>query len=139
MTLDRGSPSGYFHLSRNLEEISNYRLDHVALNCANIDDAVHYYETVLGGKATVERKAGDGNRFRFIELSGSAPIQLIESANETGINHYGFVADDMNQVIAELKGHNAEILREIRDKEGKLTTLFVKDCNGLKMEVRLPR
>jgi catechol 2,3-dioxygenase-like lactoylglutathione lyase family enzyme len=117
----------------------NYRLDHVALNCANLDDAVHYYETVLGGKATVERKAGDGNRFRFIELSGSAPIQLIESANETGINHYGFVADDMNQVIAELKGHNAEILREIRDKEGKLTTLFVKDCNGLKMEVRLPR
>ena len=117
----------------------NYRLDHIALNCANLDDAVHYYETILGGKATAERKAGDGNRFRFIELSGAAPIQLIESANETGINHYGFVADDMDQAIAELKGNNVEILREIRDKDGKLTTLFVKDCNGLKMEVRLPR
>jgi len=64
---------------------------------------------------------------------------LIESANETGINHYGFVADDINKVVTELKAKNAEILREIRDKEGKLTTLFVKDCNGLKMEVRLPR
>jgi catechol 2,3-dioxygenase-like lactoylglutathione lyase family enzyme len=117
----------------------NYRLDHIALNCANLDESVKYYETILGGKPTAERKAGDGNRFRFIELNGSAPIQLIESANETGINHYGFVADDMDKVVTELKAKNAEILREIHDKEGKLTTLFVKDCNGLKMEVRLPR
>ena len=117
----------------------NYRLDHIALNCANLDETVKYYETILGGKPTVERKAGDGSRFRFVEISGSTPLQLIESANETGINHYGFVADDMDQVVSEFKVKNAEILREIRDKDGKLTTLFVKDCNGLKMEVRLPR
>lgn len=117
----------------------NYRLDHIALNCANLDESVKYYESILGGKPTAERKAGDGHRFRFIELNGSAPIQLIESAGEIGINHYGFVADDMDKVVAELKSKNAEILREIRDKEGKLTTLFVKDCNGLKLEVRLPR
>ena len=117
----------------------NYRLDHIALNCKNLDESVQYYEKVLGGKPTEERKAGDGNRFRFIELSGSAPIQLIESTDESGINHYGFVADDMDQAVAELKAKNAEIIREIRDKAGKLTTLFVKDCNGLKMEVRLPR
>jgi catechol 2,3-dioxygenase-like lactoylglutathione lyase family enzyme len=117
----------------------NYRLDHIALNCCNLDETVKYYETILGGKPTAERKAGDGNRFRFIELSGSAPIQLIESVAETGINHYGFVADDMDQVIAELKAKNAKILREIRDKDGKLTTVFVQDCNGLKMEVRQPR
>ncbi len=116
----------------------NYRLDHIALNCVNLDDAVKYYETILDGKPTAERKAGDGSRFRFIELSGSAPIQSIEAANETGINHYGFVADDMDRVVADLKAKNAEILREIRDQEGKLTTLFVKDCNGLKMEVRVP-
>jgi catechol 2,3-dioxygenase-like lactoylglutathione lyase family enzyme len=117
----------------------SYRLDHIALNCANLDVSVKYYETILGGKPTAERKAGDGNRFRFIELSGSTPIQLIESASETGINHYGFVAEDMDSVVAELTAKNAEILREICDKDGKLTTLFVKDCNGLKMEVRLPR
>ena len=117
----------------------NYRLDHIALNCKNLDESVQYYESILGGRPTAERKAGDGNRFRFIELSGSAPIQLIESANETGINHYGFVADDMDQAVVELKAKNAEIIREIRDKDGKLTTLFVQDCNGLKMEVRQPR
>ena len=131
--------SGYLQIPKLLGKNMNYRLDHIALNCANLDESVKYYETILGGKPTAERKAGDGNRFRFIELSGSAPIQLIESAGETGINHYGFVAEDMDKVVIDLKAKNAEILREIRDQEGKLTTLFVKDCNGLKMEVRLPR
>lgn len=32
-----------------------------------------------------------------------------------------------------------QIIREIRDPAGKLTLLFVKDSNGLKMAVRLPR
>jgi catechol 2,3-dioxygenase-like lactoylglutathione lyase family enzyme len=117
----------------------NYRLDHIALNCNNLSEAVQYYEKFLGGKPTPQRKSGDGGSFCFIELGGSAPIQLIESANEKGINHYGFVADDIDQVAAELKAKNAEIIREIRSPDGKLTTLFVKDCNGLKMEVRLPR
>ena len=64
---------------------------------------------------------------------------MIESASDTGINHYGFVTDGIEQVAKARREKNTEIIREIRDASGKLTTLFVKDCNGLKMEVRLPR
>jgi len=85
----------------------NCCVDHLALNCKNLDEAVQYYENILRGKPTAERRAGDGNRFRFIERSGSAPIQLMESANESGINHYGIVADDMDQAGAVLKAKNA--------------------------------
>lgn len=117
----------------------NYRLDHIALNCKDLRESVAYYEKFFGGSATPERKGGDGRRFCFIRISGAAAIQLIETGAETGINHYGFVADDIDQVAAELRARNAEIIREIRSPDGKLTTLFVQDCNGLKMEVRLPR
>ena len=117
----------------------NYRLDHIALNCKDLDDSVCFYEKHFGGTPTSSRKGGDGRSFCFVNISGSAPIQLIESPDETGINHYGFVADDIDQVVAELRAKNAEILREIRDGNGRLTTIFVKDANGLKMEVRLPR
>lgn len=117
----------------------NYRLDHIALNCRNLADSVRYYEQYFGGSATTPRKAGDGHSFCFINISGAAAIQLIESDGEPGINHYGFIADDIDAVAAELRAKNAEILREIRAPDGKLTTLFVKDGNGLKMEVRLPR
>ena len=117
----------------------NYRLDHIALNCKDLSESARFYETHFGGKTTAMRQGGDGRKFCFVNISGAAAIQLIESQSETGINHYGFVADDMNQVAAELRAKNAEIVREIRDPSGKLTTLFVKDGNGLKMEVRLPR
>jgi catechol 2,3-dioxygenase-like lactoylglutathione lyase family enzyme len=117
----------------------NYRLDHIALNCKDLSESVNFYAKHFGGAPTAPRKGGDGRSFCFVNIGGAAPIQLIESPSESGINHYGFVADDMDQVAAELKAKNAEIIREIRDGNGKLTTLFVKDANGLKMEVRLPR
>jgi len=54
-----------------------------------------------------------------------------------GINH-GFVADDIEQVATELRGKTTELIREIRGPRWKIDDEFVKHCNGLKMEVRLP-
>ena len=117
----------------------NYCRDPIALNCKDLQESVSFYEKHFGGTPTASRKGGDGRSFCFVNINGSTSIQLIESPSESGINHYGFVADDMDQVAADLKTKNAEIIREIRDGNGKLATLFVKDANGLKMEVRLPR
>lgn len=116
-----------------------YRLDHIAINCRDLNSAVAFYESQLGGKALPQRKGGDGKPFCFIEVSGGTPLQLIESAEAPGLNHYGFVADDMDAVAQDLKTKQAKILREIRNPQGQLTTLFVEDCNGLKMEIRVPR
>lgn len=63
----------------------------------------------------------------------------MESANEVGVYHYGFVSDNVEQVAREFKEKGAEIVRENRDESGKLTTIFVKDPNGLEMEIRSPR
>ncbi|MGH7927813.1 MAG: VOC family protein, partial [Candidatus Binatia bacterium] len=53
-------------------------------------------------------------------------------------HHYGYVTDDIEQVAKEFKDKGAEILRENRDGE-RLTTIFVKDPNGLELEIRSPR
>jgi hypothetical protein len=42
-------------------------------------------------------------------------------------------------VCQEFKEKGAAVLRENRDGTGKLTTIFVKDPNGLEMEIRGPR
>jgi catechol 2,3-dioxygenase-like lactoylglutathione lyase family enzyme len=65
----------------------NYKLDHIALNCKDLGESVKYYENHFGGKATPIRKVGDGQSFCFVNISGAAAIQLIESASDTGINH----------------------------------------------------
>jgi catechol 2,3-dioxygenase-like lactoylglutathione lyase family enzyme len=63
----------------------------------------------------------------------------MESANAVGVHHYGFVTDDVEQVCKEFKEKGAQILRENQDASGKLTTIFVKDPNGLQIEIRAPR
>jgi len=49
------------------------------------------------------RRGGDGRNFCFVNISGAAAIQLIESPNESGINRYDFVAENMDQVALELR------------------------------------
>ncbi|MGH7825606.1 MAG: VOC family protein [Candidatus Binatia bacterium] len=117
----------------------SYRLDHVAINCKDINESIHFYEKFFGGKATPIRKGAVGYGFCFVNIDGAPAIQLMESNGESGVHHYGFVTDEIDQVAAEFKQKGAQILRENRDASGKLTTIFVKDCNGLQMEVRAPR
>jgi len=38
--------SGYLHIPKLLEGNMNYRLDHIALNCPNLNESVKYYETI---------------------------------------------------------------------------------------------
>jgi catechol 2,3-dioxygenase-like lactoylglutathione lyase family enzyme len=117
----------------------NYRLDHVAISCKNLDDSIRFYEDYFGGKATEIRTGSTGYRFCFVRINGSAAVQLMESNGEAGLHHYGFVTDDIETVAAEFKRKGAKILRENRDKSNKLTTIFMNDSNGLQIEVRIPR
>jgi hypothetical protein len=63
----------------------------------------------------------------------------MESSDKTGVHHYGFISDDIEQAAKEFKAKNARILRENRDQSGKLTTIFVQDPHGLEMEIRSAR
>ena len=117
----------------------NYRLDHIAISCKDLNKAVQFYEQFFGGEATAIRKGSTGYRFCFVKIDGSTPIQLMESSENTGIHHYGFITDDVERVALEFRDKGAQILRENRDATGKLTTIFLNDANGLQVEVRLPR
>ncbi|MBM4260256.1 MAG: VOC family protein [Deltaproteobacteria bacterium] len=115
-----------------------YRLDHIAINCKDLQQSIQFNEKFMNGTPTPIRKGG-GGEFCFMNITGAPSVQLIASNDAAGINHYGFVTDNIDGTAAELKSKGAEIIREIRDQDGKLTTIFVKDCNGLSMEVRIPR
>jgi catechol 2,3-dioxygenase-like lactoylglutathione lyase family enzyme len=115
------------------------QLEHVAIYCKDINESVRFYEKFFGGHATPVRKGGAGYGFCFVKIDGAPSIQLMESAGAVGVHHYGFVTDAIEQVAAELKRKGAAIVRENRDAAGRLTTVFVKDPNGLEMEIRSPR
>ena len=117
----------------------SFQLEHVAIYCKDIQEAIRYYEKFFGGHATPIRKGSAGYGFCFVRIAGSPSIQLMESAERTGVHHYGYVADDVAQVARDLEAKGAQILRQNHDAEGKLTTIFVQDPNGLEIEIRSPR
>jgi hypothetical protein len=74
-----------------------------------------------------------------MKIDGAPSIQLMESPGQLGVHHYGFVTEEIDQVASDFRAKGAEILRENRDPSGRLTTVFVKDPNGLELEIRSPR
>ena len=116
-----------------------FQLEHVAIHCRDLNESIKFYETFFRGSPTAIRKGAAGYGFCFMKIDGAPSIQLMESAGETGVHHYGFITDDVERVAEEFKEKGAHIIRENRDAAGKLTTIFVKDPNGLQMEIRTPR
>jgi catechol 2,3-dioxygenase-like lactoylglutathione lyase family enzyme len=116
----------------------DYRLEHIAIYTKDIDASIKYYEKFFGGHATPVRKGSAGYGFCFVRIAGAPSIQLMESDGKTGVHHYGYVTDNIEQVARDFKEKGAEILRENRGGD-KLTTIFVKDPNGLELEIRSPR
>jgi catechol 2,3-dioxygenase-like lactoylglutathione lyase family enzyme len=116
-----------------------YQLEHVAIHCRDINESIKFYEKFLGGIPTAIRKGAAGYGFCFMKIDGSPSIQLMESSGQVGVHHYGFVTDDIERVARDFKEKGAEIIRENRDQSGKLTTIFLKDPNGLELEIRSPR
>ena len=116
-----------------------YQLEHIAIYTKDISESIKFYEKFFGGHPTPVRKGSAGYGFCFVRIAGAPSIQLMESAGQVGVHHYGYVTEDIDQTAKEFKENGAEILRENRDDSGKLTTIFVKDPNGLELEIRSPR
>lgn len=117
----------------------NYQLEHIAIYTKDIAESIQFYGKFFGGHPTPIRKGAAGYGFCFVRIAGAPSIQLMESASQSGVHHYGYVTDDIERVADEFKKKGAEILRENRDDSGNLTTLFVKDPHGLQLEIRSPR
>jgi predicted enzyme related to lactoylglutathione lyase len=114
----------------------NYRIEHVAIYCKDIRASAESYEKLFGGTSTEIRTGAAGYPFCFIKINGERAIQLCESKDQTGVHHYGFVADDLDQAEKEFKAKGTKVLRENRDSNGKLTAVFLQDPTGLEVEIR---
>jgi|SRR5215472_4279592 len=109
----------------------NYQLEHVAIYCKDINETIKFYEKFFGGQPTAIRKGAAGYGFCFMKIAGSPSIQLMESAGETGVHHYGFVTDDIEQVAKDFREKGAQIIRENRDSVGETHDHFRKRSQWL--------
>src|SRR5258706_10237492 len=101
----------------------NYQLEHVAIYTKDIAESIKFYQTFFGGHATPIRKGTAGYGFCFVRIAGAPSIQLMETTDQTGVHHYGYVTDGIYPGAEEFKKKRAHNLRAKRDAQGELNTI----------------
>jgi catechol 2,3-dioxygenase-like lactoylglutathione lyase family enzyme len=112
-----------------------YELDHIHISSPNPLETARFYEDMMGAKIMGEGKMPDGRKNVNVDLNGLV-IRIIEPSSlnqgdttkSNGLDHIGFLTDDIEQSVAELKAGGAMIVKEIGPmRAGKMCFFMAPD------------
>jgi methylmalonyl-CoA/ethylmalonyl-CoA epimerase len=101
------------------------KIDHLGIAVTSIDEAIPYYETVLGlqceGREEVESQkvktaffaAGEVHLELLEPTSPESPIAKFLEKNGPGIHHIAFATDDINGQLTQAKDGGARLIHEV--------------------------
>jgi glyoxylase I family protein len=119
-------------------------LEHINMTVRNVEESVRFYCTLLGGEVSWRGTAtnmnkvvpaahvrmGDDYISMFERESGE---RAIHDYGPPGINHVGFVIDDLSETRARLAELETEIVMEADYAPGY--RLYAFDPNGIELEL----
>lgn len=100
------------------------KVDHIGIAVKNIDEALNFYEGVLGlktaGKETVEEQKvtvaflpiGDSEVELLESTSEDGPIAKFIEKNGEGIQHIAYKVDDIEKAIETMKSKGVRMIDE---------------------------
>ena len=149
-----------FRLRLRSSDMTIKSMHHVGMTVTDLAATVEFFEALgleLEGKAHLEGAFVDGvigldgsrseiamlrtpdDRYRIefsefqtpdaVDGSSHAPI------NALGLRHVAFVVDDLDDTLARLKPHGAEVVRNIETYQGMLKTCYVRGPEGILVEL----
>lgn len=101
------------------------KIDHLGIAVNSIDEAIPYYENVLGlkceGREEVESQkvktaffaAGEVHLELLEPTSPDSPIAKFLAKNGPGIHHIAFATDDISGQLAQAAGAGARLIHEV--------------------------
>ncbi len=100
------------------------RIDHIGIAVQNIQEALTFYQDALGVKLErVESEEGGRTDVAFLPV-GTSDVELVEPKDTDsglakylakrgeGIHHICFEVDDIEEALARLKAHGAQLIDE---------------------------
>lgn len=103
-------------------------IHHVSINVRDVDAALQFYVDVLGMEPLVRPSLGfPGAWLR----SGQQEVHLlgVDSGAPLKEQHFAFLVDELETVIAELKGAGA-LVGEVNEMQGICRQVFTHDPSG---------
>ena len=135
-------------------------MHHIGMTVTDLTAAVAFFEALgleLEGKAHMEGEFVDGvigldgsrsdiammrtpdDRYR-IEFSEFQAPESIDGGshapiNALGLRHVAFVVDDLDDTLARIKPHGAELVRNVETYKDMLKTCYVRGPEGILLEL----
>lgn len=95
------------------------RIDHVALEVADLDRSITFYETVFGCQRYYDQVTGDGTKITYLR-SGDTVLELV-NRDAGGMNgfHFCFESDNFDGDVARLKEAGVEFITPPHDTDAR--------------------
>ena len=95
------------------------RIDHVALDVADIDRSIEFYETHFGCKHYYEHTAGPGFRIAYLK-SGNTVLELVHR-DSGGMNgfHFCFESDSFDADVERLEKAGIEYITKPHETDAR--------------------
>ncbi len=126
------------------------RIDHIGIAVQNIKEALSFYEDALGVNLDrTELEEGGQTEVAFLPVGGS-DVELVESRDAEsglgkflakrgeGVHHICFEVDDIQEALARLKAHGAQLIDETprRNARGhRYAFVHPKSAHGVLIEL----
>ncbi|MFD1037848.1 VOC family protein [Virgibacillus byunsanensis] len=107
--------------------MKDYKLDHIGIAVRNLEESIHFYENILGGKLIDRYRSnskGVESEIATIEVNGTR-IELLSPTNNTtspiarflkqkgkGVHHIAYYVHDLEEALENLKHEGIRILEE---------------------------
>jgi lactoylglutathione lyase len=95
------------------------RIDHVALEVADLDRSILFYETHFGCERYYDQVTGDGTKITYLR-SGNTVLELV-NRDAGGMNgfHFCFESDDFDGDVARIRDAGIEFMTEPHDTDAR--------------------
>ena len=122
--------------------MAKYRFDHVHVIAPDPMKTAAFYENVLHAKRRAVGTSPDGGVVLELDLEGTMmkirgprAKPLLPNSPITGIEHFGFQTDHIEEAIAELKSRGIRFLQEIKESVSGLKSTFFVASEGVLIEL----
>lgn len=115
----------------------------VTITVKSLAESIKFYENVLNLKVVRKFTPVNGTNIAFLKGDESAMLELIEYSNKYAVDEIyneskvsiGFTVLDLNETIKELELKEVEIIRGPIKTPGGEKFIFIKDPNGVEIEL----
>ena len=119
------------------------KLDHVAVEVSNLEDAIEFYEQKIGLKFLFKKvDVAHGEAFAYLEMEGARlellqPLRLAKrptTAGQSFCPHLAFGSDDIYATDQKLREKQVTLLKGPMEISGMVRWLYAADPDGNVLE-----